>query len=234
MKKVLAISLLAFTSIALTGCEIINSLLNGEKQYNEADFKVLIADADLSFSYTKCKGVRTVNDKESEREYTYDSTDNAWHYTYIDNIAGSDIEMKGSVLLDIKNDLIECDLVAKLVKRSVDSIYKFYTTKDGYKMTASYQNDDSKTELEYLYNKNGLASYKYSKTTNLNTVNATTKKRHSHILNSLYLSNLGKSAILSMMYVGFFSALLNSSKVVSPLNTTTVSTLALSPATISV
>jgi hypothetical protein len=43
-------------------------------------------------------------------------------------------------------------------------------------MTADYQTEDQKTELEYVYNKNGLVTYRYSKTTNLNTVNATVKK----------------------------------------------------------
>lgn len=176
MKKVLMVALIAFGTMALTGCEMIQSLLKGEKQYNNADFKVLIADADLSFSYTKCKGIRTVNDKESERNYTYDSSDKAWHYTYMESIGGTEFEAEGSVYLDIKNDLIECDLAAKLVKKSVDSIFKFYTTKEGYRMTADYQNEEQKTELEYIYNKNGLVTYRYSKNTNLSTVNATVKK----------------------------------------------------------
>ncbi len=176
MKKVLMVALMAFGTMALTGCEMIQSLLKGEKQYNNADFKVLIADADLSFSYKTCKGVRTVNDKESERNYTYNSSDKAWHYTYMESIGGTEFEAEGSVYLDIKNDLIECDLAAKLVKKSVDSIFKFYTTKEGYKMTADYQSEEQKTELEYIYNKNGLVTYRYSKNTNLSTVNATVKK----------------------------------------------------------
>ena len=45
MKKVLMVALMAFGTMALTGCEMIQSLLKGEKQYNNADFKVLIADA---------------------------------------------------------------------------------------------------------------------------------------------------------------------------------------------
>ena len=176
MKKVLMVALMAFGTLALTGCEMIQSLLKGEKQYNNADFKVLIADADLSFSYKTCKGIRTVNDKESERNYTYNSSDKAWHYTYIENIAGTEFEREASVYLDIKSDLLECDAAAKLVKKNVDSIFKFYTTKDGYKMTADYQTEDQKTELEYVYNKNGLVTYRYSKTTFLDTVNATVKK----------------------------------------------------------
>lgn len=176
MKKVLTIAVMALGTLALTGCDIIQSLLNGEKQYNEADFKVLIADQNFSFSYTTCKGVRNVNDKESERTYTYNSSDKAWHYTYIENIAGTDIEMDGSITLDIKTDLLECDAASKILKKSVDSIFKFYTTKEGYKMTGDYQTEDQKTELEYLYNKEGLATYRYSKTTFLDTVNATVKK----------------------------------------------------------
>ena len=176
MKKVLMVAMMTFGTLALTGCEMIQSLLKGEKQYNNADFKVLIADADLSFSYKTCKGVRTVNDKESERNYTYNSSDKAWHYTYIENIAGTEFEREASVYLDIKSDLLECDAAAKLVKKNVDSIFKFYTTKDGYKMTADYQTEDQKTELEYVYNKNGLVTYRYSKTTFLDTVNATVKK----------------------------------------------------------
>lgn len=176
MKKVLMVAMMTFGTLALTGCEMIQSLLKGEKQYNSADFKVLIADADLSFSYKTCKGIRTVNDKESERTYTYNSSDNAWHYTYMESIGGTEFEAEASIYLDIKNDLKESDLVAKLVKRNVDSVYKFYTTKEGYRMTADYQDEEQKTELEFVYNKNGLATYKYSKTTNLSTVNATVKK----------------------------------------------------------
>ena len=178
MKKLLLVGLIAFGAMSLTGCEMIQGLLNGEKKYNEADFKVLIADKDFSFSYKTCKGVRDVDGTVTERNYTYDSSDGAWHYTYTENINGTDIEMNGSLCLDVVNDVKDCSAAAKLVGQSVDSIFTFYTTKDGYKIKADYQTKEQKTELEFVYNKEGLSTYRYTKTTNLEKVHASTKKEN--------------------------------------------------------
>ena len=178
MKKVLLMGLIALGAMSLTGCEMIQGLLNGEKQYNEADFKVLLADKDFSFPYIKCKGVRDVDGKVTEREYTYNAGDGAWHYTYMESIGGTEFEAEGSLYLDIVNDVKDCSSAAKLVGGSVDQIFKFYTTKDGYKITADYQTTDKKTELEFIYNKEGLSTYRYTKTTNLETVHASTKKEN--------------------------------------------------------
>ena len=68
MKKILLVGLAALGMMSLTGCEMIQGLINGEKKYNEADFKVLIADKHFAFSVTKCHGVRDVNGEKTERE----------------------------------------------------------------------------------------------------------------------------------------------------------------------
>lgn len=175
MKKILLVGLAALGMMSLTGCEMIQGLINGEKKYNEADFKVLIADKHFAFSVTKCHGVRDVNGEKTERDYTYDSSDGAWHYTYMENIGGTEFEAEGSLYLDVINDVKDCDSISKLVKQSVDSIFKFYTTKDGFKITANYQTDDQKTELKFLYNSDGLATSRYSKTTFLDSVKSTEK-----------------------------------------------------------
>ena len=233
MKKAFLLGVTLLATFSLTGCEMIESLLQGgqdllneKKDYKYDDFAVLVADKNFTFSYTKCTAEKDLAGEKTTIEYTYNSEDKLWHYqTESGNDKSEDLSIV-EFLQDIK-------LSAALLKKSVDSIYKFSASKNGYEITANYKNESNQIDGEYTFNTEGLITLNNEKNTDLNTVKAVTKKI-TYKYEQSYLSKLIKSAIESIIYVGFLFAFLNSSNVVSPLKTATVSTPALIPATISV
>ena len=60
--------------------------------------------------------------------------------------------------------------------KDVNDLLKFYAKGDAYRITAEYKTDDQQIKLEYEYGADGLVTYRYNKTTDLNSVKTTEKK----------------------------------------------------------
>ena len=163
MKKLLLVALAAFGTFALTGCEFIDGLLKGEKQYNYDDFRALLADKNFSYDYTKCHAVQDV-----------DGTKSIIDYVLVEGVWKKE-EGSGTTTLDIIPDVKSCELAAGILDKSVDSVFKFYASNKDFRITASYKSSSEQVELEYKYNEVGLATYRYSKNTDLNSVKAVKK-----------------------------------------------------------
>ena len=163
MKKLLLVVLAAFGTFALTGCEFIDGLLKGEKQYNYDDFRALLADKNFSYDYTKCHAVQDV-----------DGTKSIIDYVLVEGVWKKE-EGSGTTTLDIIPDVKSCELAAAFLEKKVDSVFKFYASNKDFRITAEYKNSNEQTEIEYKYNKDGLATYRYSKNTNLSSVTSTVK-----------------------------------------------------------
>ena len=178
MKKVLLVALAAFGTLALSGCDMINSLISGEKQYKYNDFKAEIADRKLSFDATKCKSTLEVDGKKTEREYTYQTYEilgvQTWVYKYYDEDLKTDLT--GSKDLDLVNYFESIEMGAAFVKKDVDEIYKFYAKSDSYRIVCSYSDDEIKYEAEYKFGKDGLMTYSYEKNTDLKKVTSKEEK----------------------------------------------------------
>ena len=163
MKKVLMVALVAFGTMALSGCEMIEGLLKGEKQYNYDDFRALLADKNFSYDVTKCHAVTKKGDNTSTKDYVL--IEGVW----------KEEDGTGSETLDIIPDVKSCQLAAAMLDKNVDSLFKFYASNKDFRITASYKNSSEQTEIEYKYDKNGLATYRYSKNTDLSSVSSTVK-----------------------------------------------------------
>ena len=176
MKKAFLLGITLLATFSLTGCEMIENLLQGgqdlineKKDYKYDDFAVLVADKNFSFSYTKCTANRNVDGEESTIIYTYNSEDKLWHY---ETESGAD----KSEDLGIVEFLQSVKMSASLLNKSVDSIYKFSASKNGYEITATYKNESNQIDGEYTFNTDGLITLSNEKNTDLNTVKARTKK----------------------------------------------------------
>ena len=163
MKKVLMVALVAFGTMALTGCEMIEGLLKGEKQYNYDDYRALLADKNFSYDYTKCHAVQDV-----------DGTKTMIDYVLVEGVWKQE-EGYGTTTLDIIPDVKSCELAAAFLNKNVDTVFKFYASNKDYRITASYKDSSEQVEIEYKYNADGLATYRYSKNTNLSSVTSTVK-----------------------------------------------------------
>ena len=163
MKKVLMVALVAFGTMALTGCEMIEGLLKGEKQYNYDDFRALLADKNFSYDVTKCHAVTKNGEDTSTKDYVL-----------IEGVWTEDGGTRTETL-DIIPDVKSCELAAAFLEKKVDSVFKFYASNKDFRITAEYKNSNEQTEIEYKYNKDGLATYRYSKNTNLSSVTSTVK-----------------------------------------------------------
>ena len=176
MKKAFLLGVTLLATFSLTGCEMIENLLSGgqdllneKKQYNYDDFAVLIADKNFEFSYTKCSAEIDNEGKKTNIEYTYNSEDKLWHY---ETEAGSDKSEDLGIVKFVKN----CNSSAALLSKSVDSIYKFYASKNGYEITALYKTKELQVDGEYTFNTAGLITLNSEKKTDLQTVEAVTRK----------------------------------------------------------
>ena len=176
MKKAFLLGTTLLAVFSLTGCDLLNNLLQGgqdlideKKDYKYDDFAVLVADKNFSFSYTKCTAEKEYADEKSTIEYTYNAEDKLWHY---ETESGSD----KSEDLGIVEFLQGVKMSAKLLNKSVDSIYKFSSSKNGYEITATYKDDDQQIDGQYTFNVEGLITLNSEKKTDLNTVKAVTKK----------------------------------------------------------
>lgn len=163
MKKVLMVALVAFGTMALSGCEMIEGLLKGEKQYNYDDFRALLADKNFSYDVTKCHAVTKNGEDTSTKDYVL-----------IEGVWTEDGGTRTETL-DIIPDVKSCELAAAFLEKKVDSVFKFYASNKDFRITAEYKNSNEQTEIEYKYNKDGLATYRYSKNTNLSSVTSTVK-----------------------------------------------------------
>ncbi len=163
MKKLLLVALAALGTLSLTGCDFIEGLLKGEKQYNYDDFRALLADKHFSYTVTKCHAVTDNDGTKSIKDYVL--TDGVW----------TEEDGTGSNTLDIIPDVKSCQLAAALLDKEVDSVFKFYGSNKDFRITASYKSSSDQVELEYKYNADGLATYRYSKNTDLNSVKSVVK-----------------------------------------------------------
>lgn len=163
MKKLLLIALVGFGTLSLTGCEIIEGLLKGEKQYNYDDYRVLLADKNFSYDYTKCIAIQDIDGEKTTINYVLDGEE--WRKE----------ESSSTTVLDIIPDVKSCSLAAGLLDKHVDTVFKFYASNKDFRITASYKSSNEQIELEYKYGLDGLATYRYSKNTDLKSVKAVTK-----------------------------------------------------------
>ena len=175
MKKAFLLGVTLLATFSLTGCEMIENLLKGgqdlideKKDYKYDDFAVLIAGTEFKFDFTKCTAETDLAGEKSTIEYTYNAEDKLWHY---DN-NGAD----GKKDLSIAEFLQDIKLSASLLKKSVDSIYKFSASKKGYEITATYKNETNQVDGEYTFNVEGLITLNNEKNTDLVNVKAVTKK----------------------------------------------------------
>jgi len=176
MKKAFLLGATLLATFSLTGCEMIENLLKGgqdlineKKDYKYDDFAVLIADKNFSFNYTKCTADIESDDKKSTVEYTYNAEDKLWHY---ESESGDDKSVDLGIVAFVKS----CNLSASLLDKSVDSIYKFSASKNGYAITALYKTKEIQVDGEYTFNTEGLITLNSEKMTNLQSVEASTKK----------------------------------------------------------
>ena len=183
MKKAFLLGITLLATFSLTGCEMLEGILQGgqdlidqKKEYKYDDFVVEIADDDFSFNYTKCKASIDKDGEKSEIEYTYDAESKQWYGEETKEKDGETTTTKYYETLDVVNFTKSCPLTAAFLDKQVDSVFKFYTTKNGYIITASYKDSNQQAEAEYNFNKEGLMTSLSEKNTDLKSVEAKTRK----------------------------------------------------------
>ena len=176
MKKAFLLGVTLLATFSLTGCEMIEKLLQGgqdvvdeKKQYKYDDFAVLIAGTEFKFTYTKCTAEEVINDVKSTYEYTYNSEDSKWHYQ---TESGADRTKD----LSINICLQELNASCKVLKKSIDNVFKFYASKKGYEITGTYKNDGNQVDAQYTFNTEGLITLSDQTNTDLDTVKAVNQK----------------------------------------------------------
>ena len=108
MKKAFLLGVTLLATFSLTGCEMIENLLQGgqdllneKKDYKYDDFAVLVADKNFTFSYTKCTAEKDLAGEKTTIEYTYNSEDKLWHYqTESGNDKSEDLSIVEVLLCD--------------------------------------------------------------------------------------------------------------------------------------
>ena len=178
MKKAFALGLSVMAVFALTGCDMINSILQGgkeaivdeKKQYYYEDFVVEIAAKDFQFDFTKCKAEIDNDGEKSEINYTYDAENNKWTYETVKEENGEEVTKTKSTNLDVINYTKDSKTSAALMDKKPDAIFKYYTVKNGYIITGSYKDDLQKLDLEYNFNEYGLLTSAKEDKTDLNKI----------------------------------------------------------------
>ena len=176
--------LTVMATFALTGCDMIDKLLKGgedlvneKKEYKYDDYAVLLADKNFTFSYNTCQASFDMNGEKSTREYTYDKEDKLWHYVEVVTKDGEEVEKDKSDALDIISFVKQCKVNAALLNKTVDSVYKFSASKNGYDITCNFKNSDAQIDGTYAFNTEGLITSNVEKKTDLNTVEAITNTK---------------------------------------------------------
>lgn len=176
MKKAFLLGVALLATFSLTGCDMIEKLLQGgqdvvdeKKQYKYDDFAVLIAGTEFKFDYKKCTAEEEVGEAKKTYEYTYNAEDNKWHY----EISSGDERTKD---LSISACLQELNASCKVLKKSIDNVFKFYASKKGYEITGTYKSDGNQVDAQYTFNTEGLITYSDQTNTDLDTVKAVNQK----------------------------------------------------------
>lgn len=166
MKKLLAIGLSLIGLMSITACDKIADFINMEKSYKYDDFKAMLADRKLSFDKNKCIAIIDVDGEQSSREYFY--IDNLWRYQ-----EGSFVY---NVHLDVINDAIDCEMAAAFLNKKVDQVFKFYATKNTYRIVGENKTDAEQNTMEYKFGEDGLRTTTYEKHVDLAAIKTSETK----------------------------------------------------------
>lgn len=164
MKKLLLVGLTTLSLLGLSACGA------KETQYNYNDFNKLVTERNLVFSVTKATVSIQEGDQKTEKIYTYNAKDKVWESSYVEEILGQKVTMNEKANLDIYSRITTLgatDIITEFLgaNAKVDDYYKFYATDNSYRVTFLQEDDESKTEGEEKFGKDGLLTYSYSKTT---------------------------------------------------------------------
>ena len=177
MKKAFLLGVTLLATFSLTGCEMIEKLLQGgqdvvdeKKTYNYDDFVVLIAGTKFTFDYTKCTEELELEEEKTTHVYTYNSENNSWYYY------DEESDTTKTVNVEITNFVKQCKDISTILKKNVDNIFKFSASKKGYFITSQYKTDAVQIDGEYNFNTSGLMTLFDETQTDLNSVKATKRK----------------------------------------------------------
>ena len=150
-------SLVCFAFIGLLSLIACSS----EKVYSYDKYKSLLAKKEFAPQETKVHidieedGVKTTSD------LTYDSDSGRWIGTVIEDFDGEEIEMTTYEALNIVPFVSTLSKTAEYLNMDVNKAYKFYVSKDEYRIVIKASSGKGTNEGETKFNKDGLMTYSY-------------------------------------------------------------------------
>ena len=171
MKKLLLTSLVVFGAFAMSGCSMVENIMDPEKEYTLDNFKTLLADRKLSedVPYVKLEAknvtVSASNEKnETTKTYTYNTTKKEWE-------GPSETD---SIELTVLSDLSMVTTV-KGIDSKTKSKYKFYARNNKYRIAYNYSDSDMTLTCDYQYNDKGFMFQADLKLVNKQTIESATQ-----------------------------------------------------------
>lgn len=158
MKKVKVTCFAIIAVFAVAACSF-----NGERFYDYQGYKKMLKKKDFNPIETKAVAEVIRNGEKSTVEYTYDAEDSKrWVGTYTEDIDGEEVEMTTYQPLNLKDFISTLPGSATFMKTEVDDAFKFYASKDEYRIVAEIDTDYGHQSGESKFNQDGLCVSAYS------------------------------------------------------------------------
>lgn len=167
MKRLLLISLVALGTFTMSGCQMIENVIDPEKDYTLDSFKTLLAERKLSenvpYQKVTMKNSLTTSSnekKESEKEYVYDNESKKW-------------EDETDIYLTVLSDL---SLIASIKSITSSTSYKFYARKNKYRVNRVVNEPEGKLTCDWQFNEKGFMFQADLEYVNKDAIESTTQK----------------------------------------------------------
>lgn len=154
MKKLALVCFTLFGVLSLSAC-------SGERSYNYEKYKAMLAKKEFAPKETKVHIEIEEDGVKSTSDLTYDFDYERWTGTVIENFDGEDVEMTTYEALNIVPYVSTLSYTAEYFNSEVNKAYKFYASKDEYRIVMNITNQKGSNEGEVKFNKDGLLTYSY-------------------------------------------------------------------------
>lgn len=154
MKKIAILSLTTFSLIGLSGCEMINSLLQKDEGIKYEGFVNEFRNV-VNTEYVRATETDATVAPETHRDYIYNKETHWWVYTMQVTVEGVTADVPVQKHFEAYYYAMELKETADKGSKDVDSVWKFSKNEDG-TFTISAISDDAANQLEIKFRSNGL------------------------------------------------------------------------------
>ena len=154
MKKLLILSLAAFSMVGLSGCDMIKGLLKKDEGIKYEGFVNEFRNV-VNTDFVRAVETDATTAPETKKTYFYDKETHDWVYTMIVNVEGQNIEIPVKKHFEAYYYAMELKETADSKGQDIDEVWKFAKNEDG-TFTVSMKANTDEENLTINFRSNGL------------------------------------------------------------------------------